>query len=82
MGTQAKYYQIIESKIDKSIQQLKIDEDFYNTINDPTIISSKIDLDKSYINMSEFIEYLSNNPKLSKLAINGIQIETQYNYQC
>lgn len=82
MGTQAKYYQIIESEIDKSIQQLNIDEDFYNTINDPTIISSKIDLDKSYLNMSQFIEDLSNNPILSKLAFYGIQIETQYNYQC
>lgn len=82
MGTQAKYYQIIESEIEKSIKQLKIDEDFYSTINDPRIISNKIDLDKSYTFMSEFIESLSNNRILSKLAFYGIQIETQYNYQC
>ncbi|MEZ5043287.1 MAG: DUF1877 family protein [Saprospiraceae bacterium] len=82
MGTQAKYYQVIKGKEQIAVKFLKVDEDFYNTLNDTEIVTGKIDIDNSYNNLPKLLEHLSGNSELGKLAFFGKKIESENNYEC
>ena len=79
MGTQAKYYQLKESKVQDALSQLSNDEDFYNTIKNPEYILDSIDIDTSWKSLPEVIAEATSNIELSQLAIFGTKIETQFN---
>ena len=79
MGTQAKYYQLKESKVQNALSQLSNDEDFYNTIKNPEYILNSIDIDTSWNSLPEVIAKATSNIELSRLAIFGTKIETQFN---
>ena len=79
MGTQAKYYQLKESKVQYALSQLSNDEDFYNTIKNSEYILDSIDSDTSSKSLPEVIAKATSNIELSQLAIFGTKIETQFN---
>lgn len=82
MGTQAKFYQVTKGKLQKAINQLEQDEDYYDVLNNQELVISKIDIDTSWNNLPQLISKLSSNELLSNLAVFGREIKSKYNYEC
>ena len=82
LGTQAKYYQLKESKVQNALSQLSIDDDFYSTIKNPEYVLNSIDIDTTWKSLPELIAKSSSNKELSQLAFFGNKIETKFGSEC
>ncbi len=82
LGTQAKYYQLKENKVQNALSQLSLDDDFYSTIKNPEYIVSNIDIDTSWKSLPDLIAKSTSNKELSQLAFFGNRIETKFGSEC